>query len=401
MKQMKRITLLILLVISSLSLSAVERDSSAFVHRIGVDLRPALILQQNDFFRGTNRYGRPMVASGSAHLQYSFMFPADSRLGKLYPTAYQGIGLAAYTFMNHVELGTPAALYVFQGAEIARFPYGLSLDYEWNFGVSFGWHPYSKDEGQPGANPNNLVVGTKTNAYINGALMLSWRPKPGWSLSAGLDYTHFSNGDTTFPNSGVNTIGLRVGATRAFGGLLPEERRIWGVFDGPDDEIQERFVTDVVICGAWNEEMVTYMGEEIRVDGKFGILALHVNPLYRLTRFLRVGASLDIQFSEGMNIQNHIAGKNPDHIKFYRPPLLEQLGTGLSLRAELEMPLFSVNFGVGHNFIYKGKELGGFYNILSLKAFVNDRIFLNIGLDITYTEASNNLLLGMGWRFGK
>ena len=102
-----------------------------------------------------------------------------------------------------------------------------------------------------------------------------------------------------------------------------------------------------------------------------------------------------------MNIQNHIAGKNPDHIKFYRPPLPEQLGTGLSLRAELEMPLFSVNFGVGHNFIYKGKELGGFYNILSLKAFVNDRIFLNIGLDITYTEASNNLLLGMGWRFGK
>ena len=401
MKQMRRWVLFILLLAFPLSLSAVEGDSTVFVHRVGLNFRPSVIMQTHDFFKGANMYSRPMVASGSAHLQYSFMFPSGSRLGRLYPTAYQGIGMAAYTFLNPAEVGTPLVLYLFQGARIATFAKGLSLDYEWNFGASFGWHPYSKDEGQPGANPNNLVVGTKVNAYINGALMLSWTPVPEWTLSAGLDFTHFSNGDTTFPNSGVNTLGLRLGAVRSFKGVMAEDRRVLPMSAYPKGDRMERFVLDVLACGAWNEEMVAFDGEDRRVDGKFAVLAVHVNPLYRISRFLLVGASLDFQYNESMNIQNHIAGKNPDAIKFYRPPLSEQLGAGISLRAELEMPIFSVNFGVGHNVLYQGKELGGFYNLLSLKTFVTNNLFLNVGLKVCTTEASNNLLLGVGWRFGK
>ena len=231
--------------------------------------------------------------------------------------------------------------------------------------------------------------------------MLSWNPVPAWTLSAGLEYSHFSNGDTTFPNGGVNTFGLRFGAVRSFNGVPDSGRKPLPFFSYPESEVMERFVVDVLACGAWNEEMVTFKGEERRVDGKFAVLALHVNPLYRISRFLLVGASLDVQYTESMNIQNHIAGKNPDKMKFYRPPLLEQLGTGISLRAELEMPIFSINFGIGHNVIYKGKELGGFYNLLSLKTFLTDNVFLNVGLKVCPTEASNNLLLGMGWRFGR
>lgn len=400
---MKRLIVFILFFAASFSLFSAERDSSSFVHRVGVNIRPSFLSRNHDFFRGANMYGRPMTASGSAHLQYSFMFPSSSHWGKLYPSSYQGIGVAAYTFLNHVEIGSPAAIYLFQGARIAEFTDRLSLDYEWNFGVSFGWHPYSKDTGQPGANPNNLVVGTKVNAYINGALMLSWNPIPEWTLSAGLDYSHFSNGDTTFPNSGVNTFGLRVGATRSFGKSASVERPLPGLFDVPEGVVLERFVTDVTICGAWNEESVDYDDKEYTVDGKFAVVALHVNPLYRITRFLRVGPSLDFQYNESMNIQNHVAGVSPkdDCIRFYRPPLMEQLAAGISVRAEWEMPIFSVNFGVGHNFLYRGKELGGFYNVLSLKTFMTDNLFLNVGLKVCYTDASNNLLLGLGWRFGR
>ena len=37
------------------------------------------------------------------------------------------------------------AFYVFQGARIARFNPRLSLNYEWNFGISAGWKPYDND----------------------------------------------------------------------------------------------------------------------------------------------------------------------------------------------------------------------------------------------------------------
>ena len=42
------------------------------------------------------------------------------------------------TFFNSAEVGTPVALYVFQHARIAALTERLSLDYEWNFGLSFG-----------------------------------------------------------------------------------------------------------------------------------------------------------------------------------------------------------------------------------------------------------------------
>lgn len=401
---MRRLLAVILFFVTSFALFSAERDSSSFVHRIGADLRPSVIMQNNEFFSGYNRFGRRMLASGSAHARYSFMFPADSPLGRMYPSAYQGVGLSSYTFFNSQEIGNPVAVYVFQGADIASFPYSLSLGYEWNFGVSFGWRPYEPaGEGGIGGNPNNLVVGTKVNAYINGALMLSWRPLLGWTFSVGPDYTHFSNGDTTFPNSGVNTVGLRFGAVRSFGGVMEDERKPMLLWDRLGCGLSERIAMDVVAAGAWNQENVSYKDKEYIPEGKFAIFAVHVNPLYKLAGFLRVGPSLDIQYNEGVNIQNHIAGVNPltGQIRFYRPPLSEQLAAGLSLRAELEMPIFSVNLGVGHNFIYRGEEQGGVYGLVSLKTFVSNDLFLNVGLKVNYTEASNNLLLGLGWRFGQ
>ena len=386
---MRKTLLTASLLLLALTASGNAPDSTRFGHHIGLDFRPGIPTRHHDFFRGANASGKPFRAAGSAHLQYAFRFPSSSRLGQIWPTAYQGVGIASYTFFRHSDIGTPTTLYIFQGAEIARLAENLSLDYEWNLGVSTGW------------NTDNLVVGTKVNAYINTALLLSWHPRPEWTLSTGLDFTHFSNGDTTLPNVGVNTFGLRLGAVRSFGGITTADKG--GGCDSEEKGFMKRISLDLMLCGAWNAETLTYMDKEYRLDGKFGILALHVNPLYGLTRHLSVGPSVDIQYNEGVNLSGHIAGINPvtDEIRFYRPPLAEQLAAGLSLRVELKMPIFSINLGIGHNIIYKGAELRGLYNLAVLKAFITDRLFLHTGLKINYTSSSNNLLLGVGWRFGK
>ncbi len=394
-----KLVLFFLLVFSFQSYSA-ERDSSAVEHRVGFNVRPGMLTQHHAFFRGENALGRPMKATGSAHLQYSFKFPSGSVLGRLYPSAYQGVGTAVYTFGNHDELGTPAALYVFQGASIASFGKSLSLDYEWNFGVSVGWRPYDEKAAGDGGNPNNVAIGTKVNAYVNAGLFLSWRPASQWTVSAGIDYTHFSNGDTTYPNSGVNSFALRMGAVRSFEGPgFGYGIKHYGTVDTHDRSFVERLTVDVMAFGAWTSELVDHAGTENIVDGKFAVAGLHVNPLYDLKPWLGVGASLDIQYNEGMNIQNHIAGNGPAGLKFFRPPFMEQFGAGLSLRAELRMPIFAVNLGAGHNVIYKGEELGGFYGLVSLKTFFTENLYANVGLKVCSRECSNNLLLGIGWRF--
>lgn len=400
---MRRILVLIMALVS-LSGFAADRDSTSMTHRVGVTVRPGGLVQNHDFFKGANLQGRPLKAVSAVNLQYSFSFPSSSLLGSLYPSVYQGIGISSYSFGNYAEVGAPWALYVFQGAQIARFGHGLSLDYEWNFGVSMGWRPYDPGGSKgSGTNPLNAVVGTRVNAYMNGGIFLSWHPKPDWTLSAGLDLTHFSNGDTTFPNTGVNSIGARFGLTKSFAGepLLSGERHygrkrpaVWFV---------DKVTWDIIPFGAWNEEYVSYKGEERHVDGKFAVAGLHVNPLVNVAfPWLSVGPSLDLQYNEGMNIQYHIAGMNPvnETVRFYRPSFFEQFAVGLSLRAELQMPFFALNFGLGHNVLYNGEELGGVYSLLTLKTFVSRSLFLNVGLKMSSRECSNNLMLGLGWRIG-
>lgn len=395
---------------ASESVAPVPADSTAFQHSLSLDVRSGFVTQHHDLFRGVNATGTPINASASAHIQYAFRFPSASRLGRIMPSAYQGVGVAPYTFFNHEVMGTPVAFYVFQGAEVARFSESLSLDYEWNFGASAGWH-------------RNLVVGTKVNAYINLGLMLKWQPGlcssafcrslGGWTFAAGLDMTHFSNGDTTLPNVGTNIIGARISASRAFGataGMAADggsearvdirQLRREARTELSRKSFLKRTELDVILCGTVNAETITYQDKEYKLDGKFGVAALHINPLYRVTPCFLVGPAVDVQYNEGINLADHVAGINPvtDEIRFHRPPLAQQLAAGLSIRVELQAPIFSVNLGVGHNVIYKGPELGGFYYLAALKTFVTDNLFMHVGLKICDTESSNNLLLGLGWR---
>ena len=395
-------------------------DSTAFVHSLSLDIRSGFVTQHHDLFRGVNATGTPIKASASAHIQYAFRFPSASRPGSIMPSAYQGVGVAPYTFFNHEVMGTPVAFYVFQGAEVARFTESLSLDYEWNFGASAGWH-------------RNLVVGTKVNAYINLGLMLKWQPGlagsafgrslAGWTFAAGLDMTHFSNGDTTLPNVGTNIIGARVSASRSFGNAVGDASgNAVGDASGASagmvcmdtrqlrrearaslarKKFLQRTELDVILCGSVYAETIDYQEKEYKLDGKFGVAALHINPLYRVTPCFLVGPAVDVQYNEGINLVGHVAGINPvnDEIRFHRPPLAEQLAAGLSLRVELQAPIFAVNLGIGHNIIYKGPELGGFYYLAALKTFVTDSFFMHVGLKVCDTKSSNNLLLGLGWRF--
>lgn len=396
---------------ASESVAPTPADSTTLQHSFSLDVRSGFVTQHHDLFRGVNATGTPINASASAHIQYAFRFPSASRLGRIMPSAFQGVGVAPYTFFNHEVMGTPVAFYVFQGAEVARFSESLSLDYEWNFGASAGWH-------------RNLVVGTKFNAYINLGLMLKWQPGlcssafcrslGGWTFAAGLDMTHFSNGDTTLPNVGTNIIGARISASRAFGataGMAADggsaarvdirQLRREARTELSRKSFLKRTELDVILCGTVNAETITYQDKEYKLDGKFGVAALHINPLYRVTPCFLVGPAVDVQYNEGINLADHVAGINPvtDEIRFHRPPLAEQLAAGLSLRVELQAPIFAVNLGFGHNIIYKGPELGGFYYLAALKTFVTDSLFMHVGLKVCDTESSNNLLLGLGWRF--
>ena len=384
----------LLSIVCLLAFLAVGGKSGAQIvgkHGIGLDVRPGYVVPTNSFLEGDNLQQKIIEQSLSLHLKYAFQFGKDSRLGRMYPHAYQGIGVSYNTFYCPAELGNPVTVYAFQGAPIVRLSSRLSFDYEWNFGASFGWKKYDEQY-----NPQNEVIGSKINAYINLGLLLNWQFHPQWKLAAGVDLTHFSNGNTHYPNGGINIIGGRVGIVRTFGdtddasGAIAPERLF----------IKPHVSYDLVIYGATRKRGFVKDNVPSLVPGSFGIVGLNFAPMYNFNNYFRAGLSVDAQYDESANIKDYkLEGSYMNDIKFHRPPFREQFAVGLSLRAELVMPIFSINAGIGRNLICRGDDTNGFYQILALKTYVTRHLFLHVGYQLSKFKDPNNLVLGIGYRF--
>ena len=365
----------------------------ALVHKLGLDVSPGALFRTDDFFKGANAAGKEFGTTLSVHLKYAFQFGPETRFGRNYPFTYQGVGLGYNTFFNSAEVGTPVALYVFQHARIAALTERLSLDYEWNFGLSFGWKPFDEQ-----TNPFNTVVGSKINAYINLGLMLNWRFAPRWSLTAGVGLTHFSNGNTRYPNGGVNLIGGRVGVMRTFGRDAADARR---AAVRRSDPFRPYVSYDVILYGALRKKGFLQESRAYLIPGSFAVAGLNFTPMYNFSRFFRAGLSLDAQYDESANLKDHIANDYPlaDELKFHRPPFKEQFAVGVSIRCEVVMPIFSINLGIGKNLIGRGDDTNSFYQVFALKADVARNVFLHVGYQLYKFRNPNNLMLGVGYRF--
>lgn len=334
-----------------------------------------------EFLGGENSLGRPLHINASADIQY----------GSVLPDSYQGIGISVFSLFNHEDVGTPVSVYIFQGARIAQLKSGLSLDYEWNFGASFGWHRHAD-------HPFNLIIGSKVNAYINASLLLTWQAADKWKIAFGPDISHFSNGHTELPNAGLNTIGLRLNIARTFNGeALSGQAESFSY----SDKWVRNLSCDLTAYGALKKYALRYNEASYIADGRFGVCGIHINPFYDFNRHFRAGLSLDVRYDESANIDRHVAGITAeDQIRFYRPPFDEQFSLGMSLRLELVMPIFSINFGTGHNIIYKGSDLEGLYHIVALKTHMNKRLYIHTGYQFRRFQYPDHLILGLGWRFG-
>lgn len=381
---------------------AEERDSTScrLLHSLGLDFKTAYVFPTDRFFKGENARQTPIRKNFSAHLKYGIKFLPDTYWGKYYPHAVQGIGIGYNSFDNSGEMGNPLAVYVFQNYRMATLSDRLSLDYEWNFGASFGWKKYDGE-----TNSYNRVVGSKTNAYISIGMLLNWKITSASHLRIGAMLSHYSNGNTRYPNGGVNTVGGTVGFVHCLGNADKMKTAEGLDADAKSDVMFRPYMSyDLIIYGTTKKKDMELEGNDmILVPGSFAVAGLNFTSFYNFSRFFRAGLSLDMQYDESANISRHIANKNPiennEDIKFYRPPLVEQLSVGFSARAEVVMPVFLINLGIGKNVVCKGADTDSFYQIFALKANVTEYLFLHVGYQLYRFQEPNNLMLGLGFRF--
>lgn len=407
---MRKTLFLLFLSLFSLVVKAQENDSTSNGIRLRASLNMRIdhVFPASEFFRGDNAHYQKITTTYAPHVQLSFRFSPNSKMGRLFPHAYQGIGVALHRFpysnsettVVHIdydpsidywwpkghELGNPVSVYLFQGSRIARLSKRLSLDYEWNFGASFGWHPYDEQD-----NFFNNVVGSRVNAYMNLGFMLNYRIAKQWNLTAGIDLAHFSNGNTRYPNKGVNTVGARIGIAHDFQPVDDDKK-------GETPVIQKRIDWDIMAYAATRCYAFMIDDEPCIVPGNYLVAGVSGGPLWNFNKYLRAGASLDVQFDDGANIQRHFAYYDDEGSpRFYRPPLSEQLTVGLALHGEFRMNIFAINVSLGHSIIGR-YEQQGFYQTLALKTFITPHFYINTGYRLHDFRDPNNLMMGLGVR---
>ena len=363
-----------------------------FMHRLGGEFRPEYIFPTNPFVQGNNTAGQPIDLSLSGHLRYSFQFRPGSLPDRIYGGAYQGIGVAYYDFGNPDELGNPVAAYLFQGARIARISPRLSFDYEWNFGLSFGWKPYDEE-----TNRLNMMMGSKMNAFLNVDFFLNWMVTREVDFSAGVSLSHFSNGNTKFPNAGLNSVGLRAGLTYNFG-RNPSEAPTTTAYPA----FPRHLSYDLTLFGSWRRKGIEDGDIQVAAPDAYTVVGFNFASMYNFGYKFRAGVSLDGVYDGSANIsiadQLVPMGGRPDLV-VEKPGFDRQIALGVSARGEFVMHYFNIGIGLGVNVLHKGGDLKSFYQMLTLKVAVTHSSYVHIGYSLRDFHMPNFLMLGVGYRF--
>ena len=387
--RLRMISICMAAVAFSVAAHAISEDS-ATIHRIEVEVVPGRLLHTNDFLKGFNTEVRTMNHSFVARLKYAFAPPEGSEQALIYKGVYQGAGLAFHNF--NPQLGNPVSLYLFQGATVKTLSQRLSLNYEWDFGLTYGWKTYDRD-----TNPENRVIGSKLTAYIDLGFYLRWMLSRNWDLNIGASVSHYSNGNTAIPNAGLNAVGAKASVAYYINrkekhhasGELPAFDRHWG--------------WDLTLYGAWKRRGMDTSTGTYALPGVYGVAGFTLNPLYHVNHWLNVGASLDGSYdsSANMEVKTTTVGdqeQEPTKDDVILSPWYQRVALGLSARAEFVMPYFTINFGIGHNFVNAHTEdMKGFYEILALKIKLMRQSYLHIGYSLYDFYYPNNLMLGIGF----
>lgn len=380
----------------SLNIQAQDSIPSGFSKmpewRIGAEIHGGWVPGTTGYLKGDNPEHKRISSKLGGDIRAGFSFAPSTPEWVLYPGLYQGIGVGMRSFLCNDMLGTPISVYAYQGAPIVHINRHLWLGYEWQFGVACGWKHFDENDYY-----YNLAIGTPVTAYLGLGIKLHYQLSERWQISAGVEADHYSNGNTAWPNAGINSIGANVGITYIINPLNENHVEDSDIISEAD---RRKWFYDIMAYGAWRKRTV-FVGELKEPElcpGKFGVLGLQFAPAYSLNRWVSIGPALDMQWDESAGLSPYwVDGSWEENIKFQRPPFGKQLSVGLSAHAELTMPIFSVNAGLGVNILnpYGDKR---FYQSLTLKTFVTKNIYINVGYRLGRFKDPQNLMLGIGVR---
>ena len=291
---------------------------------------------------------------------------------------YPTVGVTAFfsTLGNIDIIGKAYALYPF-----INFPFNKSKTniFSFRFGAGIG---YLTKKFDPLENYHNTSIGSNINAAINMTFEYQRRISERFKMSLFAGLTHFSNGCSSTPNSGINIINAGISTT-----YLLKEQEDYIPRQKNSNREYRKIEPEFYIGMSYGVKRIEYGQTE-----DFSVFNLEFYAMDRVTNLSKVGIGLDLvsDATDKMTLRDFYYDNN-------EYTFAQLLKPGIGAAYELIMSDASLLVNFGYHPWGRDMRYGRWYQKLGLKVNFGKYIYGKIALN-THFGVADFIGFGLGAR---
>lgn len=375
---LKYVTLLLLTLafqLTALPLIAHDSDSTAITTKrfrkgAGLYYQAGSILHTHPFVSGDNPSNKPYGLYQSFSAKYYILTDGRKAWQQLYGYPQWGFGIYKAFVAHDQYLGNPSAVYSFINLPLSRWKI-WSLNFEIGFGLSFNWKPHSVREDQYA-----YPIGSFSTVFFDAGINASFHLTAHIDLTAGLSYTHFSDGALKLPNLGVNMVAPRLEVEYIFSGRPEYTKREIAPY-------QKEWEWLILLAPSKKQlgfEYVKRSGDTSAVVYNYNILSISTTINRQISHKIKFGGGFDISYNEAYAAETVMQDGIPQKAPYNTA---DKILIGIYPSIELVLHNLSLIAQPGY-YIYKkaaeGDNIPVTYQRVGVKYSLGDHLLLGVNI---------------------
>ena len=258
--------------------------------------------------------------------------------------------------------------------------------------MSYNWQP-----SDPVANAGNLVLGSFRNLYISAGFEGQYYLGERVSVSAGIKFSHFSNGQSSLPNAGMNLLTPHIGVKYDFnGGKRPSYTKLPKPDYTPEKHMEYSVQLGVGIRQIFFDSAQT--GVVPKTGVSYPVINISTAAQYQFAWTGKFGGGLDFIYWGAYNPQYEVGPGGIAQAKKY--PFADYLQLGIFVSYEFVLNNFSIYAQPGWRVIRKEYEgmPTDFYQHLGLKYHIRN-LSLGVAIRAINFGQAEYIEWAVGYRF--
>ncbi len=369
MTRIKKIIFLLLFTITSCYNMSYGQNSKDSVHTyLSVRYHSGFILPHHT----TMMYWIEDYTNG-LELTYGFRNYKSNHWSAVFNYPEVGLGFYTSSLGNDEVFGQGYALFPYINFHIWR-KHRFETSYKIALGLGYVDTHFDVD-----TNPEDLIIGSALNAYVGLGLLASYRLHENFSITAGINMNHFSNGAAKKPNYGANIASANIGLKYHFDDKAT-----------PDVEktLAPRFKKhELILTVAGGSNQLKYIDPE-----KYWSGTISANYLWYRSAKRAWGLGADIMYMGGAP---HYFEPDAPESESYNT--LDHMYGGIVGSYNLFVNKVTMVMQMGVYVFYKIKPIQPVYPRLGIRYDINDKLMANFTVKASFFS-SEYLEFGLAYK---